>query len=174
MPRDSEQVLTEWLVLHAQGGNTDALEQVLKLWYPKLLRYAARQTTGQDTAKDIVQETLLCAAQRSRRLQDPAAFPNWLYRILQRRITDQLRTEIRRRRADAAGDISSDAADPGFETPLQDALKSLAAQNYQVVHLHYLIWLSVKEIATIIDVPEGTVKSRLHTARAQLRSLLTE
>lgn len=174
MPRDSEQVLTEWLVLHAQSGSTDALEQVLKLWYPKLLRYAAGQTRGQDTAKDIVQETLLCAAQRIRRLQDPTAFPNWIYRILQRRITDHLRTEIRRRRADAAGDIDSVAAEPGAETPLQDALQSLAAQNYQVVHLHYLIGLSVKEIATIIDVPEGTVKSRLHTARAQLRNLLTE
>ena len=174
MPRDSEQILTEWLVLHAQSGSADALEQLLKLWYPKLLRYAAGQSRRGDTAKDVVQETLLAAARRIRRLHDPAAFPNWLYRILQRRIVDDLRREIHHRRSDAAGDLYSGAVEPGPGTPLEDAIESLAAESYQVVHLHYLIGLSVKEIATIIDVPEGTVKSRLHSARAQLRNLLTE
>jgi RNA polymerase sigma-70 factor (ECF subfamily) len=174
MPRDSEQILTEWLVLQAQSGSADALEQLLKLWYPKLLRYAAGQARGQDAAKDVVQETLLSAARRIRRIQDPAAFPSWLYRILQRRIADHLRIQIRQQRADAAGDTYSDEAEPGPGTPLQDALASLAAESYQVVHLRYLIGLSVKEIAAIIEVPEGTVKSRLYTARAQLRTLLTE
>ena len=174
MPRDSEHVLTEWLVLHAQSGSGEALEQLLKLWYPKLLRYAAGQTRGRDAAKDVVQETLLAAARLIRRLEDPAAFPKWLYRILQRRIADHLRTELRRRRQAAAGDADSSATEPGPGTPLDDALESLAAESYQVVHLHYFIGLSVKEIAAVIEVPEGTVKSRLHSARAQLRNLLTE
>jgi RNA polymerase sigma-70 factor (ECF subfamily) len=173
MPRNSEQVLTEWLVMHAQSGNGDALEQLLKLWYPKLLRYAAGQTRGRDAAKDVVQVALLSAARLIRQLKDPAAFPNWLYRILQRRIVDHLRTELRHRHA-TAGDIDSGAAEPGPGTPLEDALESLAAESHQVVHLHYLIGLSLKEIAAIIDVPEGTVKSRLYSARAQLRTLLTE
>jgi RNA polymerase sigma-70 factor (ECF subfamily) len=123
-----------------------------------------------------VQETLLCAARRIRRLEDPAAFPKWLYRILQRRLVDQVRTEIRRRRDDdsLAADADSDGAEAGPGTPLEDALESLASESYQVVHLRYLIGLSVREIASLIDVPEGTVKSRLHSARAQLRNLLTE
>jgi RNA polymerase sigma-70 factor, ECF subfamily len=175
MPRDSEQVLTEWLVLHAQNGSAEALEQLLKLWHPKLLRYAGRQTRDPDAAKDVVQEVLLAAAKRIRRLDDPAAFPKWLYRILERRLVDHVRTQIRRRRDDAAGDAGdSVAAAPASGTPLEDALASLAADSYQIVHLHYLIGLSVKEIAGLIRVPEGTVKSRLHSARAKLRNLLTE
>jgi RNA polymerase sigma-70 factor (ECF subfamily) len=175
MPRDSEQVLTEWLVLYAQSGNAQAFEQLFKLWYPKLLRYAAGQTQGRDAAKDVVQETLLSVARQIRRLDDPAAFPKWLYRILERRIADHRRTEIRHRRDDRiAGETDTDTAQPGPGTPLEDALGSLAEESYRVVHLRYLIGLSVKEIANLIGVPEGTVKSRLHSARSQLRNLLTE
>jgi RNA polymerase sigma-70 factor, ECF subfamily len=175
MPRDGEQILTEWLVLHAQSGSAEALEQLLKLWYPKLLRYAGGQTRDRDAARDVVQDTLLAAARRIRRLEDPAAFPKWVYRILQRRVVDHLRAEIRHRRAAGlADDASSRSAEPGPGTPLEDALGSLAEESYQVVHLHYLIGLTVKEIASLIEVPEGTVKSRLHSARARLRNLLTE
>ena len=175
MQRDSEQILTEWLVLHAQSGSPEALEQLLKLWYPKLRRYASRQMRDPEAAKDVVQETLLAAAKRIRQLDDPAAFPKWLYRILQRRLVDHLRAQIRRRRYDApAAAADSSAATPEAGTPLEDALASLAAESYRIVHLHYLIGLSVKEISSLIEVPEGTVKSRLHSARAQLRNLLTE
>jgi RNA polymerase sigma-70 factor (ECF subfamily) len=175
MSRDSERILIEWLVLQAQSGSADALEQLLKLWYPRLMRYAASRTRDDDAARDVVQETLLCAARRIRRLGDPAAFPKWLYRILERRLADYVRAAIRERRsAIAIAESDSRLAEPRFEIALGDALESLAAESYQVVHLHYLIGLSVKEIATLIGVPEGTVKSRLHAARARLRNLLTE
>jgi RNA polymerase sigma-70 factor (ECF subfamily) len=174
MPRDGEQILTEWLVLHAQSGDAEALEQLLKLWYPKLLRYAAGQTRDRDAAKDVVQETLLSAAKSFGQLADPAAFPKWLYRLLQRRVADHVRTRIRQRRDAAAAAADASVACRGPGTPLEDALESLAAESYQVVHLRYLIGLSVREIAAVIEVPEGTVKSRLHNARAQLRNLLTE
>jgi RNA polymerase sigma-70 factor (ECF subfamily) len=176
MPRDSEQVLTEWLVLHAQSGSADALEQLLKLWYPKLLRYASAQTRNRDAAKDVVQETLLCLSRRIRRLKDPAAFPKWMYQILQRRSVDYMRTQLRNRRtADVAGDVHmGEAGESAPGTMLEDALESLAEESYRVVHLRYMIGLSVREIASIIDIPEGTVKSRLHSARIQLRNLLTE
>ena len=173
MPRDSEQILTEWLVLHAQSGSAAALEQLLKLWYPKLLRYASGQTRDRDAAKDAVQETLLAAAKRLRRLDDPAAFPKWLHRILERRLVDHLRAQMRQRRSDGVA-ADAVASEPGPGTPLEDALASVAAESRQVVHLHYLVGLSIKEIASVIEVPEGTVKSRLHSARAQLRNLLTE
>jgi RNA polymerase sigma-70 factor, ECF subfamily len=177
MPRSSEQVLTEWLVLHAQSGSADALDQLLKLWYPKLLRYAAARTRNHDAAKDIVQEALLSAARRIRRIDDPAAFPKWMYRILERRAVDHLRREGRSPRSEcdlSAGDAAAEPFDPGPGSALDTALESLARDSYQVVHLHYLIGLSIREISSVIGVPEGTVKSRLHGARAQLRNLLTE
>lgn len=181
MRRDSEQVLTEWLVLHAQSGSAEALEQLLRIWYPKLLRYAAAQLRDDEAAKDVVQEALLGIAKRIRRLRDPAAFPRWAYEILQRRGIDHVRRLARSREtARPEPDPYSGAADPETigdmegRVSLETALTSLGADSYQAVHLRYVIGLSLKEIASILGIPEGTVKSRLHTARAQLRNLLAE
>jgi RNA polymerase sigma-70 factor (ECF subfamily) len=91
------------------------------------LRYAASRTRDHDAARDVVQETLICAARRIRRLGDPAAFPKWLYRILERRVVDHVRAAIRRRRSDiATAESDSRAAESRFEIPLGDALESLA------------------------------------------------
>ena len=67
---------------------------------------------------------------------------------------------------------------PGVEDDInqtiRDALSTLGELSYNVIHLHYLHGLSVKEIAAICNIPEGTVKSRLYTARGKLRELLAE
>ncbi len=182
MPRNSEQILTEWLVLHAQNGSAVALERLLRIWYPKLRRYAANQLQNEEAAKDVVQETLLTVARRIGRLKDPAAFPKWAYQILQRRGIDYQRREIRSRRPGSGepGAFSRGDIDDDFSTridariAIERALSDLSEESYRIVHLRYLTGLSLKEIATVIGIPEGTVKSRLHTARLRLKSLLTE
>ena len=180
MQRNSEQILTEWLVLHAQSGNAAALDQLLKIWYPKFLRYATHQLRNAEAAKDVVQETLFAVAKSIGKLEDPATFPKWAYQILQRRGVDYLRKEIRIRRNSAIEGnppwhIDNDSG-VGMDTRLAlgKALDSLKTDSYQIVHLRYLIGLNLKEIAAVMGIPEGTVKSRLHSARVQLRKLLTE
>lgn len=180
MRRNSEQILTEWLVLGAQSGQVSAVEQLLKIWYPKLLRYATHQLGNKDAAQDVVQETAITVARTIRKLKDPVAFPKWAYQILHRRGVDYQRREIRRRNretpvssphnVDIAAESAGDQQEDGML--IQNALKGLGELSYNVIHLHYLHGLSVKEIATICDIPEGTVKSRLHAARGKLRELL--
>ena len=176
MKRDSEQILTEWLVLGAQSGDSRAMNRLLKKWHPKLMRYAGRLMRDEDAAKDIVQETFITVSRSIGRLRDPAAFPRWIYQILHRRGADLVRRKARVRRNDRTpGGICARAADEDALTSNIDvgnALRRLNDDSYRMVHLHYLHGFNLKEIARITGIPVGTVKSRLHTARNQLRQLL--
>jgi RNA polymerase sigma-70 factor (ECF subfamily) len=180
MRRNSDQILTEWLVLQAQSRNSRALDQLLKMWYPILMRYATHQLGSEDAAKDVVQETLLSTTKSLRKIKDPAAFPKWVYQILQNRSADYLRKEIRIRRhkSEDQNVQSAHSTDDGdkldHKISLHNALRKLNNDNYQVVHLYYLAGFSLRDIASLIGIPQGTVKSRLFSARNQLRQLLEE
>ncbi len=177
MKRTPEQILTEWLVLQTQAGKQEALSHLLREWHPRLLRYAIRQLKDAEAAREVVQETMLNLARGIMRLRDPATFPKWCYQILQRRCSDHLRKVVRER-ARAAGveeldHIAAPAlADQAEVLSLHKALATLSREGYQVVHLHYLDGFNTAEIAEIIEVPEGTVKSRLYKARQDLRAIM--
>ena len=176
MPRNREQILTEWLVLNSQSGNADALEELLKLWYPKLLGYARRHTGSTALADDVVQETLLTVARRVRTLRDPAAFPRWLYQILNRRGADALRRLQRERRFSRLEDTAEPSVRENNDTgiALHQAFATLSSDAYQIVHMRFLVGLSLREIASVLEIPVGTVKSRLHNARATIKQLLDD
>jgi len=175
MKRNSEQILTEWLVLKARSGDVRAMNLLVKEWHPKLLRYASRQIRDGEAAKDVVQDTFMTVTKGIRKLNDPAAFPRWIYQILHRRGVDYLRRETRSRKNDSFSAPVNQTLDEDKTTEaldIQRALRNLDSDSYQVVHLHYLHDLNLKEISRIIGVPEGTVKSRLYSARKNLRQFL--
>jgi len=158
------------------------MNQLLKLWYPKFLRYSTHQLNDRNAAKDAVQETVIAISKKIGSLEDPAAFPKWAYRILHRRGVDIQRKEIRQREREVnyghSEELDHVCAEPGLNNEhlenIPEALRGLGELSYNVIHLHYLHGLSVKEIAAICSVPEGTIKSRLNTARKKLRELLEE
>jgi RNA polymerase sigma-70 factor (ECF subfamily) len=170
----------ECMVTQAQQGSAMALEQLLRLWYPKLLGSARRVVRSEDAAKDVVQETLLKLAQNLASLRDPEAFGKWSRRILYRCCFAHLRREKRDR--ERTGDIESLAmiapnADPEAlamrgESALVEAVESLGSASREVVRMHYFFGLSLREIASRIRISEGAVKVRLHRARNQLRERL--
>ncbi len=182
MDKNSDYVLSEWLVLNAQSGKSAAMNQLIKLWYPRFLRYSVGQLRDREAAKDTVQDALMDMAKKITTLKDPAAFPSWAYRIVHRRGVDHQRSEIRRRSRESSNRLTptspSDDVDPipevDAEMALRTALRGLDGNCYTAVHLYYLHGLSLREISTICCVPVGTVKSRLHTARGLLKNLLEE
>jgi len=182
MRRNRDQILTEWLVLTALSGEATALDQLLKIWYPKFLRYSTHQLRDSNAAEEAVQETLITIAKSIGSLKDPAAFPKWAYRILHRRGVDMQRKAIRQREREVSygrpEELEHAYAEPGLDNSdsndIAEALRGLGELSYNVIHLHYLHGLSLKEIAAVCSIPEGTVKSRLHTARKNLRELLEE
>lgn len=93
MKRNSETILTEWLVINCQMGNEQALEQLMSIWYPKLKGYAHKFIFDKSAIDDVVQDTLMDASKTIRRLNDPSAFPKWLYQMLQNKCVNAIRVQ---------------------------------------------------------------------------------
>jgi RNA polymerase sigma-70 factor (ECF subfamily) len=175
-----ERALDEYLVSLSQAGSIEALDSLARRWTPRLLRYAARVLGGSgeaaEMARDVVQETWVGAIRGLRRLRDPAQFPAWIYGIATRKCADAIRANTRRRRLDAraaAGDAGHEASLAlEHRIDLATATRGLPPLHRAVVHLFYREDLSVEEIASILRIPAGTVKSRLHHAREALRRQL--
>ena len=179
MDDTSGRVLDEYLVSLSQAGSVEALDGLARRWTPRLLRYAARVLGGSgdssESARDIVQETWVGAIRGLRGLQDTAQFPAWIYGIATRKCVDEIRARTRRRRLDAA--VAGEG--PGVASPtseqqidLATAIRGLPPIHRAVVHLFYGEDLRVEEIAAVLKIPAGTVKSRLHHAREALKSQL--
>ena len=171
--RRTQSVLDEYLVLASQAGDQQALEELARRWTPKLLRYAGRMVGSVDHARDIVQDTWAGVIRGLRSVDDPGRFAAWIYGIAHRRCIDSIRRLSRDRRLNAA--LDAQAVEPAHRMheehsiDLQRAIKALSADHREVVSLFYGEDLDVDEIASVLGIPEGTVKSRLFNARRQLR-----
>lgn len=178
MDRRTQSALDEYLVLASQAGDRQALQELARRWTPKLLRYAGRMVGSADHARDIVQDTWASSIRGLRAVDDPARFGPWIYGIAHRRCIDSIRKLSRQRGLVAAlGEQPIDSAHQahGEESiDMQRAIKALSAEHRSVISLFYGEDLDVDEIATVLGIPEGTVKSRLFNARRQLRSLLSD
>jgi RNA polymerase sigma-70 factor (ECF subfamily) len=171
-----ERALDEYLVALSQAGSSEALDGLARRWTPRLLRYAARVLGGSDSAeaaRDVVQETWIGAIRGLRGLRDPAQFPAWIYGIATRKCADAIRANIRRRRRDAQAAAESPRTVENLTSDqhidLATAIRGLPPIHRAVVHLFYREEMSVEEIASVLGIPAGTIKSRLHHARDALK-----
>ncbi len=171
-----ERALDEYLVSLSQAGSSEALDGLARRWTPRLLRYAARVLGGSDSAeaaRDVVQETWIGAIRGLRGLRDPAQFPAWIYGIATRKCADAIRANIRRRRLDAQATPESSRPVENLtseqQIDLTTAIRGLPPIHRAVVHLFYREEMSVEEIASVLGIPAGTIKSRLHHAREALK-----
>ena len=178
MDETPERVLDEYLVVLSQSGSSDALDGLARRWTPRLQRYAARVLGGSsdnaETARDVVQEVWIGVIRGLRGLRDPRQFPAWIYGITTRKCADVIRTNMRRRRLDEDGAPGRSGEEAGLtpepQIDLANAIRGLPPTHRAVVHLFYREELSIEEIASILEIPAGTVKSRLHSARETLRA----
>jgi RNA polymerase sigma-70 factor (ECF subfamily) len=129
-----------------------------------------------EAARDVVQDTWIGAIRGLGGLRDPAQFRAWIYGIATRKCVDAIRAN--RRRRSLAADSAAAGSDrqvelaPERQIDLETAIRTLPPMHRAVVHLFYREDLSVEEIAAVLEVPPGTVKSRLHHAREALRRQL--
>ncbi|SEA07414.1 RNA polymerase sigma factor [Alkalimonas amylolytica] len=165
----------ELLVLAFQEGKRDAFAFLYRHFYPGMRRFAAARLPDANLADDLVQNVWLKVNQRIRALDDPRVFRSWLYRALRWELLDwhkakgnQPHAELTDELTDQHSATPSAVAEPPALLPL---LQQLAKTERDVVELYYLHELSVHETALVLQLPEGTVKSRLHRARQQLKAL---
>jgi len=158
------------------GKQPDALIRALLAHVPGLRRYAAALAGNAADADDLVQDCIERALVRRDTLREPDSLGRWLKTILHNLYVTKLR-----RRGAASVPIEDFAEDLALSVPPEDqgqirdlvrALSTLSVEHRQVLLLISLEGLSYREVAEVLDIPIGTVMSRLARARERLRSLL--
>ena len=157
------------LVMEAQDGDVRAMETLVRRWQKRLWKHALRLTGDPDAAWDVTQQTWLGIIKGLRRLNDPARFRAWAYRITTNQAMDWLRKNRYSIRsvANHPEPTSPEKADLG----LTELLPKLDLKKRLVLSLFYLERLTISEISAALGVPAGTVKSRLHRAKQELKEL---
>ena len=158
------------------GERPDALTGALLAQVPGLRRYAAALVGNAADADDLVQDCIERALVRQDTLREPGSLGRWLKTILHNLYV----TKLRRRGAPSVPieDFAEDVAlsvppeDQGQIRDLVRALAGLSVEHRQILLLISLEGLSYREVAEVLDIPIGTVMSRLARARERLRSLL--
>lgn len=168
----------EWLIIRCQQGEREAFDALLEHWHRRFFLYALKRLGDRDAALDVTQECLLSISRGLGGLADPAAFPKWSFRILERRCVDSLRRTIRDRdvfQPQTDGELPELAGRDTMESTLtaHALLDTLDGRLAAILRLYYLEELSIGEIAEITALPTGTVKSRLFYARKLLGATLT-
>jgi RNA polymerase sigma-70 factor (ECF subfamily) len=157
------------LVDAARTGGRDEIEMLLRTVWPDAYRLA-RGILGEDQrAEDAAQEASIIVYRTIASLRTSAAFRTWFYRIVVREAAEIKR---RRQRAEPAPDASASAHDQTAPIDVWRALSGLGHKLREVVVLRYFEDLSSPEIASVLGIPEGTVRFRLMIARQRLRPVL--
>ena len=156
--------------MDCQSGNVKALEKLVSRWQKRLWRYAYNLTGDAEAAWDITQDSWLGIIKGLRKLHDPANFKAWAYRITTNKSVDW----IRKRKAVTHVGIEEIEDRQHKETEdigVRELLRELDVRKRAVLGLYYFERLSIPEISATLKIPKGTVKSRLHGARKELKEL---
>lgn len=164
------------LVEQAQRGDREAFTRLAFELSDRLFAVAHRILRDFDSAGDALQVTLLRIWRDLPTLRDPGLVEAWAYRVLVRACHDELRKL--RRQAPALHLLAVDGAeeDPAISIAdreqLDRAFRTLTAEQRAAIVLQYYRDLTLSEIAEVLQVPIGTVRSRLHYAKRALRSAI--
>ncbi len=159
------------LIKEAQGGSQDALAELYGMHWPRAHRAAYLVVHDAGAAEDIAQDAFLAAVDALDRFDRRRPFGPWLHRIVINRAIDWGRREALRR---GAGDPDDEPAPPQEQLSgeLMPALAQLPPEQRAVVVLRHLLEYTPGEIARMLELPRGTVNSRLRRGLDQLRDLI--
>jgi RNA polymerase sigma-70 factor, ECF subfamily len=164
------------LVRDVQRGSAAALEELFRREWPRAYRAAYLVVHDAAAAEDIAQEAFLAAVRAIDRFDRRRPFGPWMHRIVVNRAIDVTRARALRREVDASAAHSAEApADPP-SSPLPDdvvtALGGLSPEHRAVVVLRFVFDYTPGEIARVLDMPRGTVNSRLRRALDRLGEVI--
>jgi RNA polymerase sigma-70 factor (ECF subfamily) len=171
-PADSR--ADELLAIRCQLGERTAFDELIARWHEPLWRYLRRLADREDVVADLVQDTWIRVLRGIARLREPASLRPWLFGIARRVAMDRLRLRYSRPPQDDA-DLDQIAAplddlDPDADiAALDSAMAALPLADREALTLFYLRELTIPEMARLLQIPEGTIKSRLFRARQALR-----
>lgn len=178
------------LILQCQKGDHTAFQQLYRRYQPRVSS-TLYQLCGREMLEDLLQEVFFRVWQGLPKLRQPAYFSTWLYRICWNVATDGRRQFAKRhleRELTLTGSEDAPAVDDNLSRPqdtpdlmqlhyqdlVQRGIETLSLDHRVVLVLHDLEDLPQKEIGQILQIPTGTVKSRLYYARNAIRQYLLQ
>jgi RNA polymerase sigma factor (sigma-70 family) len=171
-----EQALDAFLVASARLGERRSFELLAERWDPKLRAHAQRLLGDPEQAREAVQDGWAEIVRGLRGLKDDSAFPAWAYRIVSRRCAKLIAGAQRQRHLAEA--LATEPAPVPAETTdferLRAAVRALPPGQRAAVALFYFEDLGIADTAIALDIPEGTVKTRLMHARRKLHASLLQ
>jgi len=168
------------LIHLAQKGDRSAYGELVRRYHPSVVQIVSRFCGDPDLAEDAAQEAFLRAWSRLPVFRTTAPIRNWLFRIalnaardtLRKRPTERFDEEQLGSMPDRTAGPETLLIDKERATSVQRAIQDLPDPARSVLILREFGELSYQEIAAVLDIPIGTVMSRLHDARTRLRGLL--
>jgi RNA polymerase sigma-70 factor (ECF subfamily) len=166
-------------------GNLDAYRRLIEPYQAFVLRVSLSVLGNREEAEEAAQDAFVRAYNGLAKYKSDGPFQAWLYRIAMRTSLNAHRSRKRRRIFERLVDPTGfdQVASSGAENPetqsihretrekVRRMIDSLPRKLHEVVVLSYLEEFSVREIAQMLDIPQGTVKSRLHLARKRLAAI---
>lgn len=176
----TEEVLQEWLA-EVATGNKQAFAALYQAFLPRLYGYLRLQMGNDSDVQDLLQDTLVTVWRRASSYSGKATVATWVFGIARHKLLDALRAKQKsgqREQLLADGEEAqslvqrdfSDAVVSGLD--MAAALETLPPHYAELVYLVFHEAMSYKEIAVLLDMPEGTVKSRMYQAKSLLREQL--
>ena len=177
------------LVQQARQGDEGAFAALVEQNQGRIYHLALRMTGNPDDAAELCQEAFLNAWKGLGKFQGESSFSTWLYRLTSNACVDLLRREGRHRGAagpslnDEESDLHLPDDAPGpqeqaerreLREQIETALQALTPEHRQVLVLREMHQLSYDEIAQVLKLDVGTVKSRINRGRKRLRKILLE
>ena len=174
----------EQLMSLFQGGDENAYVELVNRYKDKLINFIFNYLGDLESSEDVVQETMIKLYQKKHYYKEIAKFSTWLYTIAKNLANTELRKRKQRkttllsqfRKDDKTYELPSNDPEPGQEIQtdivnkiIKDAVDQLSEKFKIVIVLRDIQGLSYEDISEIINVPIGTVKSRINRARLQLQ-----
>lgn len=172
---------SDWeCVRRVQAGETDAFEILVGRHEKTIFNLLYRWLGDYDEAAEVAQDVFLSAYRSINRFRGESRFSTWLYRIAVNQAKNRRKSLITSRQRMVPLEVANPVEDRGLDPAerveqqeihdlVQQALSSLRADDSLLVLLHDLQDVHYEEIARVLDIPIGTVKSRLHRARMALK-----
>jgi len=165
------------LISRVIAGDRLAGRELYDAHAPRVYSLVFRLSGDEEKARELTQDTFIRAFSRLTQFRGDAALSTWLHRIAVTVVSNARRKEIRFKREvslEEAGSVASHGveADPDLKESIDRAIENLSEAYRTTLVMHDVEGYTHAEIAEVLGVPEGTCKSRLSAARAQLREAL--
>jgi RNA polymerase sigma-70 factor, ECF subfamily len=175
---DKEAIYSELLVLRCRRHESGAIKELIGHWEDRLFYFVRGLVGDEEDAWDILQETWVKVVRKIGSLENPRSLNAWLYRIARLTAMSHLRDAYSESdKREEAVDTMETVTEPDqlhFDNAEQVhyGLKRLTLPHREMLTLHFLEDMPVDEIAEVLDIPPGTVKSRLYYAKRALGAVL--